>query len=154
MEFTLPLWGARGSEFESRHPDQRNQRVSSHKELAFLLARPAGDAPARARGLGPLGPLGAPGPRVAWRFVGRPMQRAVLPAAAPQRDGWGLAEAEALLPSPLAGEGLGERGSSAMVSARPPLPNPSPARGEGLNTRRRGEIPGSGAARTRPTLGL
>ena len=26
-------WGARGREFESRHPDQRNQRLSSHKEL-------------------------------------------------------------------------------------------------------------------------
>ena len=27
-------WGARGREFESRRPDQRNQRVSSHKGLA------------------------------------------------------------------------------------------------------------------------
>ncbi len=39
------------------------------------------------------------------------------------------------LPSPLAGEGLGERGVSAGVSACPPLPNPSPARGEGLKAR-------------------
>ncbi len=37
-----------------------------------------------------------------------------------------------LLPSPLAGEGLGERGPSAGTWACPPLPNPSPARGEGL----------------------
>jgi hypothetical protein len=39
---------------------------------------------------------------------------------------------QAPLPSPLAGEGLGERGVSAKASVLPPLPNPSPARGEGL----------------------
>jgi len=43
--------------------------------------------------------------------------------------------ARAWLPSPLAGEGLGERGVSAKASAFPPLPNPSPARGEGLKAR-------------------
>jgi hypothetical protein len=42
----------------------------------------------------------------------------------------------AWLPSPLAGEGLGERGVSAEISVFPPLPNPSPARGEGLTARR------------------
>jgi hypothetical protein len=41
-------------------------------------------------------------------------------------DAW-----RALLPSPLAGEGQGERGESAETSASPPLPNPSPARGGG-----------------------
>jgi hypothetical protein len=43
-----------------------------------------------------------------------------------------------LLPSPLAGEGLGERGLSAEASVFPPLPNPSPTRGEGLNAGRLG----------------
>jgi hypothetical protein len=45
----------------------------------------------------------------------------------------GSAEEQNLPPSPLAGEGLGERGMSAEALAFPPLPNPSPARGEGLN---------------------
>jgi molybdopterin-guanine dinucleotide biosynthesis protein A len=39
-----------------------------------------------------------------------------------------------LLPFPLAGEGLGEKGVSAEASVPPPLPHPSPASGEGLKT--------------------
>jgi hypothetical protein len=46
--------------------------------------------------------------------------------------------ARAWLPSPLAGEGLGERGVSAKAPEFPPLPNPSPARGEGLKSVRFG----------------
>jgi hypothetical protein len=76
---------------------------------------------------------------------GEPMQRAALPAGAPEPDvGW-LAEAEEFLPSPLAGEGPGERGLSAKTPVLPPLPNPSPARGEGLKTLYRGELPGWGS---------
>ena len=49
-----------------------------------------------------------------------------------------LREARAWPPSPLAGEGLGERGTTADALVIPPLPNPSPARGEGPKTGRLG----------------
>jgi len=48
------------------------------------------------------------------------------------------ARSSGLAPLPLAGEGLGERGMSAKASAFPPLPNPSPSRGEGLKSVRFG----------------
>jgi hypothetical protein len=70
------------------------------------------------------------------------MQRAALPAGAREPQGGCQAGAHEFLPSPLAGEGLGERGASAKASVFPPLPNPSPARGEGLNTPVRGQVPG------------
>ncbi len=54
------------------------------------------------------------------------------------RPGTKVRGARAFLPSPLAGEGLGERGVSAEASRFPPLPNPSPARGEGLKSGRSG----------------
>jgi hypothetical protein len=42
LEGVLPVWGARGSEFESRRPDQDYKRVSSHKlETLFSLLSPS-----------------------------------------------------------------------------------------------------------------
>jgi hypothetical protein len=70
------------------------------------------------------------------------MLPAALPAGAPEPDGGSLAGAHEFLPSPLAGEGLGERGPSAKTSVVPPLPNPSPTRGEGQNSLGLGEVPG------------
>ena len=54
------------------------------------------------------------------------MQRAALPAGAPEPVASSAADAHEFLPSPLAGEGLGERGASAKASVFPPLPNPYP----------------------------
>ena len=56
-----------------------------------------------------------------------------------------------LAPMPLAGEGLGERGMNAKAPGFPPLPNPSPARGEGLKSLRFGC--GSWVGSTKPGHG-
>jgi hypothetical protein len=65
------------------------------------------------------------------------------PTCAPEPQGCWPTWSGGLPPSPLVGEGLGERGTSAKASVfPPPLPNPSPARGEGLKTRCREEVPG------------
>lgn len=51
---TKQAWGARGREFESRHPDHRNQRVSSHKELTrFSLESARGKPRGKPRGGSP-----------------------------------------------------------------------------------------------------
>lgn len=68
-------WGARGREFESRHPDQRNQRVSSRKGLTLLTfwaASKAADVYSvpTSRGLS-LAEVGSPGAQIPpWRAHG------------------------------------------------------------------------------------
>jgi hypothetical protein len=70
------------------------------------------------------------------------MQRTALPAGAPEPVASYAADAHEFLPSPLAGEGPGERGRAPGPRPAPPLPNPSPTRGEGLNSLVCDEVPG------------
>jgi hypothetical protein len=37
LDWLLPLWGARGSEFESRRPDQRNKQKAQSSDWAFCF---------------------------------------------------------------------------------------------------------------------
>jgi sulfofructose kinase len=121
-----------------------------HGALAVALGEGQGDeaamrfasAAAALKCLRPGGVLGAPGRAEVMQVLERPMQRAALPAGAPEPRGGCLAGAHEFLPSPLAGEGLGERGRAPRPRLSPPLPNPSPTRGEGLNTPGRGQVPG------------
>jgi hypothetical protein len=55
---------------------------------------------------------------------------------------------QALLPSPLAGEGLGERGSRAKASAFPLSPTPLPREERVCKPRASGVVPGQATVRT------
>jgi len=123
----------------SPQPLSREGRGAGIRALrVWFLGRGVG---AKASAFPPLpnpSPAGGEGPKCVRFGCGSWVGPCGAVGATELRPGTRPLGARALPPSPLAGEGLGERGVSAEASAFPPLPNPSSTKGEWLKLARIG----------------